>query len=95
MIMAEQTTSQNYNTSPMPDNFIDDSEWIRENLDALDAQYHMRWIAVYQRQVIGAGDSQDEALQAAFDNAGPDVTPYLELVTKALFGPWQIIRVQE
>lgn len=79
-------------TERMPANYLDDSEWIRENLDELDAQYHMRWIAVYHREVVGVGDTQEEALRVGRETAGPDATPYLELITRALLGGWRVIR---
>lgn len=82
-------------SDPLPDNYIDDSEWIRENLDELDEKYHMRWIAVYHRQVIGVGDTEEEAIRKARETGGPDVMPYLELITPVLLGPWRVIRKHE
>jgi hypothetical protein len=56
-----------------PENIFTDFDWIRLHEEELLAKYGERSIIVYQQQVIGVGDTYDEAVADAEHNLQPDV----------------------
>ena len=64
-----------------PPNFVADYEWLRANETALLKQYGETAILVYEQQVIGVGQSYQEAIAVAERNLSPDageITPIFD-----------------
>lgn len=64
-------------------NVFSDFEWVRENREQLLAEYGERVILVYEKQVVGVGDTQLEAVENAERNLptdSPVITPIIEML---------------
>jgi hypothetical protein len=65
----------------MPANMPDDFAWLKANRDALAEKYGRCMIVIYDKQVLGTGESYAEALTNAESNlpASPEIiTPIVE-----------------
>ena len=58
-----------------------DFAWLVEHSDEIFSQYAGKWIAVYDEQIVGVGDTAPEAADQARDKA-PDGEFILEAVDK-------------
>jgi hypothetical protein len=56
-----------------PANIFTDFDWIRQHEEELIAKYGERSIIVYQQQVLGVGNTYDEAFADAERNLPADV----------------------
>ncbi len=68
-----------------PPNVYDDYDWIRRNERQLREQYGEGFIVVYQRQVIGVGETYDSAITDAEQRLPADVeeiTPVVDTLEK-------------
>ncbi len=66
-------------------NVWDDFAWVRQNRQMLLEQYGECIILVYEKQVVGIGQTIDEAIQDAEQHLSPDVehiTPITEFLRK-------------
>ncbi len=74
-------TSHAYGETPA--NTFSDFEWVREHRGELLEQYGECIILVYEKEVIGIGDTIQEAEENAERNLSPDVeevTPITEIL---------------
>jgi len=58
----------------VPPNTWADFRWAHEHEAALLAEFGERIVLIYQEQVIGVGDSIDEAAAVAESNLPPEIT---------------------
>lgn len=68
---------------PTPPNIFSDHDWVRRNEDMLLDHYGERCIVVYNKTVLGVGDTYEAAVEDAEKNLPSDVdevTPIVELL---------------
>ena len=69
---------------PPPARFWEDERWLFEHIAELTQTYPEKWVAVYNKRVVGVGDSHNEAEAAAraqVGDAGPLVIVRTEYKT--------------
>jgi hypothetical protein len=59
---------------PLPERFWEDERWLFKHVAELTRQYPDKWVAIYQKGVVGVGRSRKEAREAAAKRLG-DVGP--------------------
>lgn len=70
---------------PTPPNLFTDHDWVRHNQEALREKYGERVIVVYKEQVLGVGDTYQEAIDDAAQHLPPGtdvVTPMVEFLAR-------------
>jgi hypothetical protein len=72
-----------------PANIFPDFDWVRENWAALNEQYGDVVLVVYQKQVIGVGNTEAEALANAEANL-PDSSEIITPIVKYIGKPYRI-----
>lgn len=75
-----------------PPNVFSDHDWIRRHQQALIEEYGEVFIVVYKEQVLGIGDTRDEAIENAERNLPDDVEFVTPLVDR-LYIPNPFMRI--
>ena len=57
-----------------------DFQWLVAHSQELREQYPDRWVAVYNGQIVGVGESGEAALRMARDRLGPGCRPVVKFV---------------
>ncbi len=50
---------------PLPARFWEDEHWLFDHIAKLTRAYPEQWVAVYQKEVVGVGNSRQEAREQA------------------------------
>ena len=79
-----------------PVNIFSDHDWVRAHHDDLLARYGERFVVVYREEVLGIGETYQDAVSDAAGNLPPGdavITPVVELLRRRF--PLSRIRAKE